>query len=78
MTWEGWLAIILIVALTIAVPFGLEIVLNVEDNPEREVFVVLAAILSPIVLVPLLIWISYKKGEKPMWQWGERVEDEDE
>ncbi len=28
-------------------------------------------VLPELALVAILIWICFKKGEKPRWQWGE-------
>lgn len=67
-TWQGWTVIGLWLASVLAFAFTLEI-----DSPLREVFS--AFILPTIFLTSLLIWICYKKGQRPRWQWGEDKED---
>jgi len=33
-------------------------------------------VIAPIIILTIiLIFISYLKGEKPKWQWGQRLED---
>ncbi len=56
-TWEGWLVVGVYVALLLTGA------LWVEDHP-----VLYASVL--IWSTILLIWICYKKGEKPRWRWG--------
>ena len=66
-TWQGW-------AVTIGyVVIVLFLVLNREEsipgNPDSgSNFLVLG--LPIVLLTALLIFIAYKKGEKPRWQWG--------
>lgn len=75
-TWQGWLVILLYVLIVTGVPLVAGLLLDLEQGGEWVL--VLVSIGMPIVFTPALIWISYKKGEKPTWQWGERVEDEGE
>lgn len=66
-TWQGWLT-------TLAyVTFVSLLVLNREDdipgNPDSGTnFLVFG--LPIIMLTAIFIFIAYKKGEKPKWQWG--------
>lgn len=65
--WQGWLVIFVYIALI------LTLVLNREDaipgNPDSgSNFLIFG--LPIILLTTLLIFICYKKGEKPRWQWG--------
>ncbi|MCM2339307.1 MAG: GPI inositol-deacylase [Burkholderiales bacterium] len=62
-TWEGWLTTLVWVLL-----FSFSM-MTMNDHEWLKNFVVI--ILSVIVL----IYICYKKGEKPRWQWGKRIED---
>jgi uncharacterized membrane protein HdeD (DUF308 family) len=62
-TWQGWLVVIgylIIFAILIAI---------FETNVEK--FLV-PYLISVIFLTSLLIYISYKKGEKPGWRWGDK------
>lgn len=66
-TWQGWLTTLLYVALILL------LVLNREEpipgNPDSgSNFLVLG--LPIILLTVAYIFIAYKKGEKPKWQWG--------
>jgi predicted membrane protein len=58
-TWEGWL--VLLVWLTLFIPLTFLIVYNL-----------ILSMLGIFFITGLLIYICYKKGEKPRWQWGER------
>ncbi len=65
--WQGWLVILAYIAII------LTLVLNIEEdipgNPDSgSNFLVFG--LPIILLTALLIFICYKKGEKPRWQWG--------
>ncbi len=66
-TWQGWVSILVFVVLTfwIYYPFDQEI-LSVSDITVRF-------LLPEAVLVGLLIWLCYKKGEKPGWRWGDKA-----
>ena len=65
--WQGWIVILVYVVL-----IGLLLSIREEDipgNPDSgSNFLVFA--LPTILLTALLIFICYKKGEKPRWQWG--------
>ncbi|MCX6748167.1 MAG: hypothetical protein NT076_01035 [Candidatus Pacearchaeota archaeon] len=56
--WQGWL-----VLLIWAILFTLSLVM-IEEN-DHEIGKNFAVIITVI-----LIWICYKKGEKPRWSWG--------
>ncbi len=65
--WQGWAVLVAYVALISM------IILNREEaipgNPDSgSNFLTFA--LPIIFLTTLLIFICYKKGEKPHWQWG--------
>ena len=71
--WQGWAVILIYLGLI------LTLVLNREEsipgNPDSgSNFLVLG--LPIIILTALLIYICYKTGERPRWQWGLRKEDE--
>lgn len=54
--WQGWFSIFVYILL-------LFIFISINDNPK-------IMLLPVIFLTILLIFICYKKGEKPRWQWG--------
>lgn len=58
-TWEGWL--VLLLWLIVFIP----LVLNVKHNR-------ILSIVGIFFVTGLLIYVCYKKGEKPRWQWGKR------
>ena len=58
-TWEGWL--VLLIWLIIFIP----LTLTIKDNW-------ILGLSGVFLLTGLLIYICYKKGEKPHWQWGKR------
>lgn len=60
-TWEGWLT--LLVWLVIFIPITLTIGRNW-----------IVGIIGVFSITGLLLYVCYKKGEKPRWQWG-RKED---
>jgi hypothetical protein len=59
-TWEGWIIILVWVIL-----FTFSIVM-IEAN-DNEIGKNIAVI---FIITLILIWICYKKGEKPRWSWG--------
>jgi uncharacterized membrane protein YdjX (TVP38/TMEM64 family) len=65
--WQGWALIALYIVINIVVIIGLE---NILKNNEKS-FLILSTILM-ITTTTILILVSYKKGEKPRWQWGEK------
>jgi hypothetical protein len=56
-TWEGWLVIFLWLILFIP------LTLTMEHNW-------ILGLIGIFFITSLLIYVSYKKGEKPRWQWG--------
>jgi hypothetical protein len=62
-TWEGWATgLIFIIAIVIAAVIF-------ETNVEKFLVPYLITVFT---LSGLLIFISYKKGEKPGWRWGKK------
>jgi hypothetical protein len=60
-TWQGWMVILiylLILGILIAI---------FESNIEKYL---LFYFVSVFIITALLIFISYKKGEKAKWRWG--------
>ncbi len=69
--WQGWLVILVYLVLIFALVFTRE--KDIPGNPDSgSNFLIFA--LPIIILTTLLIFICYKKGEKPRWQWGPRKE----
>ena len=65
--WQGWLVILAYVALIVTLVLTRE--KDIVGNPDSgSNFLTFA--LPIIVLTTLLIFICYKKGERPRWQWG--------
>lgn len=66
-TWQGWLVILLYIVFvsTFVIIREEAIVGNPDSGSNLLVFG-----LPLIVLTSILIFIAYKKGEKPKWQWG--------
>lgn len=60
-SWEGWLVIFIWVIF-----FSLSIINTRNEWPERLIIIILS--------VSVLIYICYKKGEKPEWRWGKKNE----
>ncbi|MCC7543654.1 hypothetical protein IT415_03000 [bacterium] len=68
-TWQAWL----IVAIWSAIFAGIIALLDLRFNGSWQgpVF----SILIGFVWASVLIYISYKKGEPPRWQWGGKKGD---
>lgn len=68
-TWEGWvLTVFYVLCMTL---FSLRID---ENSGSREV--IIRFVLPFLFITAIFIWIVYKKGEKPRWQWGKDLGDE--
>lgn len=65
--WQGWLAVVLYVALVSAVVVFRErdVPGNVDSGSNF-----LTLMLPIIVLTAAFVFLAYKKGEKPHWRWG--------
>lgn len=62
-TWEGWMTILVWVVLFSASTIIFE--MNVEKFLQWH-------LIFTFVITALLIYVSYKKGEKPGWRWGDK------
>lgn len=57
--WQGWLVIIVAIGfLVLGVYIG-----DTDDAPGAVLF-------GFIIMVLIVFYFGYKKGEKPRWQWG--------
>lgn len=61
-TWQGW-----VVILVWAIFFTFAMIMMDHEWLKNTLFIFLSTF--------FLIYICYKKGEKPRWQWGRRKED---
>lgn len=69
-TWEGWTVTV------VAIGAILFVVLRAERLETQEA--VLFQVALPVIVIALaLILISYLKGEKPRWQWGEPIKKDE-
>jgi len=64
-TKEGWAAVVIFILLTILSGFVAAVIAKTED----EFAIIYTGIV--FVLSIVLVYISYKKGEKPGWKWRE-------
>lgn len=66
-TWQGLLVIIVYIA--ILVTPGILVADSIENAEE------FSQIFLPLIIVSTaaLLWICYKKGERPHWSWGTKI-----
>lgn len=71
-SWEGWLVTVLFIVLLILHPL-LSFSTTEEPTPvELSLFFV-----RTVIFVALLIFVCYRRGEKPQWRWGRPKEEEE-
>ena len=63
-TWQGWLVLVVWLIPVLGPAFTL----NKNASLKQVTFTFFIPL---ILLTALLIYICYKTGEKPRWQWGE-------
>lgn len=69
--WQGWLTIAIYVALVLFLVFRIDENVSLEELACQH--------LGPLLVLTIaLIFICYKKGEKPSWQWGLKKEEKNE
>lgn len=61
-TWQGW-----VVTFAWVLFFSFTVSRLDHENLKNILLIILSLV--------LFILICYKKGEKPKWQWGNRIED---
>jgi len=61
-SWEGWFVVLIWITFFAFAMSDLD-----HESFKNILFIILST--------AFLIFISYKKGEKPRWQWGKRIED---
>ncbi len=62
-TWEGWLVIL--ASTLIIIFYSVQLDKNSKEIPYIFFFKI-------AIIVSALIFICYKKGEKPGWRWGKK------
>jgi hypothetical protein len=62
-TWQGWVSVGVFLVTVFLLSFRVE-----KFSSTKEVFV--RFVLPVLILTVILLVITYKKGEKPRWQWG--------
>jgi len=67
--WQGWLVLLVYVGLILILTLTISREKDIPENLDSGSNVLVFA-LPIILLTALLIFICYKKGEKPRWQWG--------
>ena len=67
-TWEGWTAVAIHLVLVAAGALVLsKYIAQAENDPNPLAAIIYFATVCG--LTGILIWICYKKGEKPAWHW---------
>ncbi len=61
-TWQGWMVVLVYMIVVIA-----GTLVSVDEDAITNLPLFLASLIIPTLL---LVWISYKKGPKPSWRWG--------
>ncbi len=61
-TWQGWLSTLAFILIAVAISF-------IPRKPTLQDYI-LTFVLPLIVLIGIYLFICYKKGESPRWQWG--------
>lgn len=67
-TWEGWTVTAIFVALLVV--GELIFIYKLKESPNMTATALF--IMYILTLTSLLLYISYKKGEKPGWHWGNK------
>lgn len=67
-TWQGWFVLLMYV-------LGIVFFSLLTQGRDSALFIGLLFILPVVLLTALLIFICYRKGEEPRWQWGEEHPD---
>jgi hypothetical protein len=65
--WQGWCVLLIYILLLVTLVLTRE--KDIPGNPDSGSNLLTFAV-PIIVLTAFLIFICYKKGEKPRWQWG--------
>lgn len=66
-TWQGWAVVGIYVGLVAVILVNIDLY-----HGAKEIFS--NVVLTIVILTGFLIYICYKKGETPKWQWGKKEE----
>lgn len=66
---QGWITIFVFIILVV-INFN-----RIDTASHSASDTLLPFLVETFLMVGLLIWICYAKGEKPRWQWGKHIED---
>lgn len=64
-TKEGWLVLLAYILLLI-------LITTQQYNPNNATDVILKIVAPSVLLTIGLLFVCYKKGEKPRWEWGRK------
>lgn len=62
-TWQGWFLMSTYIIFVCIVALSIDKNLSFNEN-------IFIFILPLVIFTAILLYICYKKGEKPKWQWG--------
>lgn len=66
-TWQGWISTLALVSILLINGFYFA---SKVENAEPTIIDLVIFFGTAIISVTALIYICYKKGEKPKWSWG--------
>jgi len=64
-SWQGWVFLLVWVAVF------LSLFSKIDHEAGKNILFV-------VIMVVILLYVSYKKGESPRWQWGEKAKKEED
>ncbi|PIR75110.1 MAG: hypothetical protein CO030_02415 [Candidatus Magasanikbacteria bacterium CG_4_9_14_0_2_um_filter_42_11] len=70
-TWEGWLVLVAYIVIALGNLF-----FRYAGSVSEDAQSIYRFLFDTIILTIILILITVRTGEKPRWQWGKRIEDE--
>ncbi len=71
-SWQGRVVLLVFVLLEVGNAFRLDLIAQTQGAFPT------AFVLQSLGLVVLLILVCLRTGEKPRWQWGKRIEDDED
>lgn len=63
-SWQAWITLLIFIVI------GIYFFRRIDANSHSASDTLIGFAPIAIVLIILLVWICYKKGEKPRWSWG--------
>jgi len=76
--WQGYVSLIIFILIVVLDVLFLESKTSVTGEVEKNAFIIFMTVI--IFSTLLLIFVCYKKGETPRWNWGdprERIKNEE-